>query len=41
MPAIAASDGGILLTGYTTGRGAGYQDVRVVRLDSEGRIHRR
>lgn len=38
---IATSDGGILLTGYTTGRGSGYQDVWVVRLDSEGRLNRR
>lgn len=38
---ITTSDGGILVTGYTTGRGAGFQDVWVVRLDGEGRLHRR
>lgn len=38
---ITTRDGGIVVTGYTTGRGAGYQDVWVVRLDSEGRLNRR
>ncbi len=38
---ITTNDGGILVTGYTTGRGAGYQDVWVVRLDGEGRLNRR
>jgi len=38
---ITTRDGGILVTGYTTGRGAGYQDVWVIRLDAEGRLHRR
>jgi outer membrane protein assembly factor BamB len=38
---ITTRDGGILVTGYTTGRGAGYQDVWVVRLDGEGRLNRR
>jgi len=38
---ITTRDGGILMTGYTTGRGAGLQDVWVVRLDAEGRLHRR
>jgi len=35
---ITTRDGGILVTGYTTGRGAGYQDVWVLRLDSDGRL---
>ncbi len=38
---ITTSDGGILVTGYTTGRGAGYQDVWVLRLDSNGRLNGR
>jgi len=38
---ITTRDGGILVTGYTTGRGAGYQDVWVIRLDGQGRLHRR
>lgn len=38
---ITTRDGGILVTGYTTGRGAGYQDVWVLRLDSEGRLNPR
>jgi len=29
------------VTGYTTGRGAGYQDVWVVRLDGDGRLNPR
>ncbi len=35
---ITTRDGGILVTGYTTGRGAGYQDLWVLRLDSDGRL---
>jgi len=38
---ITTRDGGILVTGYTTGRGAGYQDVWVIRLDGDGRLHAR
>ncbi len=38
---ITTRDGGIIVAGYTTGRGAGYQDVWVVRLDGEGRLNRR
>ncbi len=38
---ITTRDGGIVVTGYTTGRGAGYQDVWVIRLDNEGRLNRR
>ncbi|RIA56570.1 hypothetical protein [Dichotomicrobium thermohalophilum] len=38
---ITTRDGGILVTGYTTGRGAGYQDVWVIRLDGEGRLNGR
>jgi len=38
---ITTRDGGILVTGYTTGRGAGYQDVWVIRLNGEGRMRRR
>jgi hypothetical protein len=38
---ITTRDGGILVAGYTTGRGAGYQDVWVIRLDAQGRLHRR
>jgi len=35
---ISTRDGGVLITGYTTGRGSGYQDVWVVRLNSEGKV---
>jgi len=38
---ITTRDGGFLVTGYTTGRGAGYQDVWVLRLDGQGRLNRR
>jgi len=38
---ITTRDGGILVTGYTTGRGAGYQDVWVIRLDGDGRLNQR
>jgi hypothetical protein len=38
---ITTRDGGILVTGYTTGRGAGYQDVWLVRLDGDGRLNPR
>jgi len=38
---ITTRDGGIIVTGYTTGRGAGYQDVWVVRLDGDGRLNPR
>ena len=31
-------DGGLLMAGYTTSLGAGYEDVWVLRLDAEGRL---
>jgi hypothetical protein len=38
---IATRGGGFLITGYTTGRGAGYQDIWVIRLDAKGRLNPR
>jgi hypothetical protein len=37
---ITTRDGGLLVAGYTAGRGAGYQDVWVMRLDHHGRLKR-
>jgi uncharacterized delta-60 repeat protein len=36
--AVLARDGGLLVAGYTTTQGAGYEDYWLLRLDSQGRF---
>jgi hypothetical protein len=36
--ALAADGGGLLIAGYTTSRGAGYEDGWVLRLDADGHL---
>jgi hypothetical protein len=36
--AVLSEDGGLLIAGYTTSKGAGYEDYWLLRLDADGRF---